>query len=127
MSLHNELETKYEREAMLHGETTRQLVLLRETARSFDETVVELRAEKRHAEENLQELQARFSELESSSNSETELLRSHLEVLEKENAAVHEQLANISHQMTTLNKSGTELDVSLVGNESPDQVRLVLL
>jgi len=127
MSLNQSLESKYEREVLLHGETTRQLVQIRETAKTFDESVVELQAEKRRAEEGLRDLQSRFSELESSSKSEADLVRNHLEVLEKENAALHEQLANISHQLTTLNKSGTDLDVSLVGDESSDQVRVQLL
>jgi chromosome segregation ATPase len=116
------MEERYEREVVLHGDTTRALVDLRQTAKSFDEKVVELQSAKSLAENNLRDLESRLSDLESSSKSETDLLRDQLEVIEQENAALHEQLGNISHQLTTLNKSGADLDVSLAGNESSDQV-----
>jgi hypothetical protein len=47
-------------------------------------------------------------------------------VLEKSNGSLHEQLSNMSHQLTTLNKSGADLDTSLAGNESSDQVTAFL-
>ena len=50
-------------------------VQLRETAKSFDEKVVELQTSKRQAEEMLEDVQARFKELETSSRTETELLQ----------------------------------------------------
>ena len=118
------MEERYEREVVLHGDTTRALVDLRRTAKSFDEKVVELQSAKSRAEDNLKDVECRLSEIESSTKTEADLLRSQLEVIEQENSALHEQLANLSHQLTTLNKSGADLDVSLKGNESSDQVFL---
>ena len=118
------MESCYEREVVLHGETTNQLIKSRETAKTFDEQVVELRSQRQEAEANLKDVAARLAELESASKTELELLRSELEVVNKQNSALHEQLANLSHQLTTLNKSGADLDVSLGGNESSEQVRI---
>ena len=120
-----EMESCYEREVVLHGETTNQLIKSRETAKTFDEQVVELRSQRQEAEANLSDVAARLAELESASKTELELLRSELEVVNKQNSALHEQLANLSHQLTTLNKSGADLDVSLGGNESSEQVRII--
>ena len=116
------MEERYEREVVLHGETTKALIELREAAQSFDEQVVQLQSAKRQAEEGLKDLEARCFEIETSSKTEMELLQNQYDVVEKENAALHEQLSNMSHLMTTLNKSGADLDVSLAGNESSDQV-----
>ena len=124
-SLLRETESCYEREVVLHGETTNQLIKSRETAKTFDEQVVELRSQRQQAEANLSDVAARLAELESASKTELELLRSELEVVNKQNSALHEQLANLSHQLTTLNKSGADLDVSLGGNESSEQVRII--
>ena len=118
-----EMEERYEREVVLHGETTKALIELREAAQSFDEQVVQLQSAKRQAEEGLKDLEARCFEIETSSKTEMELLQNQYDVVEKENAALHEQLSNMSHLMTTLNKSGADLDVSLAGNESSDRTR----
>ena len=122
VTLLREMEERYEREVVLHGETTKALIELREAAQSFDEQVVQLQSAKRQAEEGLKDLEARCFEIETSSKTEMELLQNQYDVVEKENAALHEQLSNMSHLMTTLNKSGADLDVSLAGNESSDQV-----
>lgn len=123
VNLLREMEERYEREVVLHGETTKALVDLREAAQTFDEQVVQLQSAKRLAEEGLKDLEARCFEIENTSRTEMELLKNQYDVIEKENAALHEQLSNMSHMLTTLNKSGADLDVSLAGNESSDQVR----
>lgn len=123
VNLLREMEERYEREVVLHGETTKALVDLREAAQTFDEQVVQLQSAKRLAEEGLKDLEARRFEIENTSRTEMELLKNQYDVIEKENAALHEQLSNMSHMLTTLNKSGADLDVSLAGNESSDQVR----
>ena len=55
-------------------------VQLRESAKSFDEKVVELQTSKRQADEMLEDVQARFKELETSSRTETELLQNQVGV-----------------------------------------------
>ena len=109
-----DLQNRYERELTNHGQTTQNVIQLREQISCHNQIVNDLSEAKRKAEMDVTKFQEEANLVQQTLKEEYKLLNEQFEVVEANNKALYNQLTNISHQMTTLrdNRDQSGLDDS---------------
>ena len=108
------MQNRYERELTNHGQTTQNVIQLREQISCHNQIVNDLSEAKRKAEMDVAKIQEEANSVQQTLKEEYKLLNEQFEVVEANNKALYNQLTNISHQMTTLrdNRDQSSLDDS---------------
>ena len=123
-----EAQVKYERELNLHAQTANALGDLRNTVKDNDGQIVELQNAKNLAENSLKDAREDAKATEATLRAEYENLKEQFGVVEQENQKLHDQLANVTTQMSTLQDSfsgaaDTSLNVSVNKSFSEEEAK----